>query len=156
MLVTACSAGSSSATSGAPRSTAPAVSGPPASPPARSPTWRAALAVARRYLTSVAEQDDANARSLAAPAGGDAAERLDMLAGWLRGVPIVQAAGDATAVSGPASAPADDRAVAVALRGRLAGPPPSASVPLGTRVLLLAPADGRWRVVDDVTGDPAL
>jgi len=156
LLVTACSGGSSSATSGAPRTTTPAVSEPPASAPAQPPSRAAALALARRYLLDVAEGDDAKAGSLAAAAGGDAAGRLAELGGWLHGLPIARAAGHASAASRPASAPAGDRAVAVALRARLAGPPASAWVPLGTRVLLLAPDGGRWRVADDVTADPAL
>jgi hypothetical protein len=153
-----CSGGSSAATSSAPPATTPVGSQPPASqtPPQPPPAAHAALAVARRYLTSLAEGQDARAGSLAAPAGGDAAGRLAVLDGWLDAVPIARAAGDASAAARPSSAAAGDRAVAVALRARLTGTPPSAWVPLGTRVLLLAPEAARWRVADDVTDDPAV
>ena len=153
LLAAGCS-GSQAASSGS-RPAPPASSAPPLQSP-NVPTARAALSVARRYLTALAEGDAATAGALAAPAGAGAGQRLEQLARWLHAIRVARAAGDASPSARPSSAPADDRAVAVALRGRLAGTPAPDVLPLGTRVLLLAPAHGRWRVADDVTADPSV
>ena len=151
-----CSGGSPSATSSGPGPTVPSVSQPPASQPPLPPPAHAALAVARRYLTALADGEDARAQALAAPDGADAGRRLDALKASLEDLAIARSAGGASAASRPSSAAAGDRAVAVALRARLAGKPPSAWMPLGTRVLLLSSRGGRWRVADDVTRDASV
>jgi hypothetical protein len=120
----------------------------------QSPPARAALTTARRYLTALAEGDTATASTLAAPAGADAAARLEQLRAWLGALSVADASGTPSSSARPSSSPAEDRAVAVTLRGRLADTPASDRVPLGTHVLLLAPANGRWRVADDATADP--
>ena len=120
------------------------------------PPAHAALKVARRYLTALAEGNGAEADTMAAPAGAAAAKRLEQLRAWFGALPVARAAATASPAARPSSSPAPDRAVAVALRARLAGSPATDRVPLGTRVLLLAPANGRWRVADDVTADPSV
>jgi len=55
----------------------------------------AAPAVARQYLTALAEGHRARARRLAVPAGAAASQRLADLGGSLQAIPIAKAAADA-------------------------------------------------------------
>ena len=155
LALAACSGSSSAPTSG-PAVFSSAPTGSQTTPVPSAPPARLARRTAARYITALALGHAAQARSLAAAQGADGTHSLEQLARWLDDVPVARVDVKASASVRPPDAPAGDVAVSLALRARLASRAGTGWVPLGTRVLVLAPGGAGWRVAADATSNPAL
>jgi hypothetical protein len=104
--------------------------------------------VALAYLKALSAHDPTGAQAQVGSAGFAQLNSLTTLRTWFAQIPVGQMRMTATpvAVHDPGTV-----GVRVAMSARLGPPPLTASVRLGTRVLLVAGQDMGWRVVGDIS-----